>query len=158
MYSVYKTSGSVVASSLQLGMLQSRGPRLSKSRISLDSASNLYVYMWNHNSLGCEQPSGLDVNQSLNVQDVFQPIPGLICCAGVTRSVVMYMYMQLASDLSDILMYLYTSKQTSVRSRVHNHVHVQYNYTCRCVIVICDSRCLDCLQLPLFSVYSELSV
>ena len=32
----------------------------------------------NHNSLGCEQPPGLDVNQSLSVhwQDVFRPIPG----------------------------------------------------------------------------------
>ena len=43
----------------------------------------------NHNSLGCEQPSGLhvDVNQSLITQDVFKPIPGLISCAGVTGSV-----------------------------------------------------------------------
>ena len=38
----------------------------------------------NHDSLGCEQPSGLDVSQSLNVQDA---IPGLISCAGVTGSV-----------------------------------------------------------------------
>ena len=38
----------------------------------------------NHNSLGCEQPSGLDVNQSLNAQDT---LPGLISCAGVTGSV-----------------------------------------------------------------------
>ena len=31
----------------------------------------------NHNSLGCEQPLGLDVNQSPDVQDTFRPIPGL---------------------------------------------------------------------------------
>ena len=37
-----------------------------------------------HNSLGCKQPSGLDVNQSLNAEDTFQPIPGLISCTGVT--------------------------------------------------------------------------
>ena len=41
----------------------------------------------NHNSLGCEQPPGLDVNQSLIAQDVFLPIPGLISCDGVTGSV-----------------------------------------------------------------------
>ena len=41
----------------------------------------------NHNSLGCEQLSDLDVNQSLIVQDMFQPIPGLISCVGVTGSV-----------------------------------------------------------------------
>ena len=41
----------------------------------------------NHNALGCERPSGLDVKQSPNAQDVFQPIPGLISCAGVTGSV-----------------------------------------------------------------------
>ena len=35
----------------------------------------------------CEQPSSPDVNQSLITQDVFQPIPGLISCAGVTGSV-----------------------------------------------------------------------
>ena len=35
----------------------------------------------NHNT------PGLDVNQSLNAQDAFQPIPGLISSAGVTRSV-----------------------------------------------------------------------
>ena len=40
-----------------------------------------------YNSLGCKQPSGLDVNQSLNAQDVFRPIPGLISCTGVTGSV-----------------------------------------------------------------------
>ena len=41
----------------------------------------------NHNSLGYEQSPGLDVNQSLNAQDTFQPIPGLISCVGVTGSV-----------------------------------------------------------------------
>ena len=30
-----------------------------------------------HNSLGCEQPLGLDVNQSPDAQDAFRPIPGL---------------------------------------------------------------------------------
>ena len=43
----------------------------------------------NHNSLGCEQPPGLDVNQSLNVQDEFWPIPGLISGTGVTGSVAL---------------------------------------------------------------------
>ena len=41
----------------------------------------------NYNSLGCEQPLGLDVNQSPDVQDAFRPIPGLISCAGTTGSV-----------------------------------------------------------------------
>ena len=41
----------------------------------------------NHNSLGCERPSGLDVEQSPNAQNTFRPIPGLISCAGVTGSV-----------------------------------------------------------------------
>ena len=41
----------------------------------------------NHNSLGCEQPLGLDVNQSPDAQDAFRPIPGLISCAGATGSV-----------------------------------------------------------------------
>ena len=40
-----------------------------------------------YSSLGCERPSGLHVEQSPNVQDVFRPIPGLISCAGVTGSV-----------------------------------------------------------------------
>ena len=46
--------------------------------------------MKDHNSLGHEQCSGLDVKQSpntLNVQDAFWPIPGLISCAGVTECV-----------------------------------------------------------------------
>ena len=50
----------------------------------------MYMYMRiskNHNSLGCEQPLGLDVNQSPDAQDAFRPIPGLISCAG------MYVYM-----------------------------------------------------------------
>ena len=43
----------------------------------------------NHNSLGHEQPSDLhvDVKQSPNAQYTFQPMPGLISCTGVTRSV-----------------------------------------------------------------------
>ena len=41
----------------------------------------------NHNLLGYEQPLGLDVKQSPNVQDTFWPVPGLISCAGVTGSV-----------------------------------------------------------------------
>ena len=41
----------------------------------------------NHNSLGCKQPLGVDIKQSPNAQDMFQPIPGLISCAGVTGSV-----------------------------------------------------------------------
>ena len=46
----------------------------------------------NHNSLGCEQPSGLAVNQSLNAEGTFQPIPGLISCTGVTVLHVMHAY------------------------------------------------------------------
>ena len=41
----------------------------------------------NHDSLGCEQPLGLDVNQLPAAQDAFRPIPGLISCAGATGSV-----------------------------------------------------------------------
>ena len=44
------------------------------------------MYIENHNSLH-EWPSGLDVKQSPNAQDAYQPIPGLISCAGVTESV-----------------------------------------------------------------------
>ena len=51
------------------------------------STVHMYEYIENHNSLGCKQPSGLDVKQSPNAQDVFRPIPGLISCAGVTGSV-----------------------------------------------------------------------
>ena len=43
----------------------------------------MYMYMRiskNHNSLGREQPLGLDVNQSPAAQDAFWPIPGLISC------------------------------------------------------------------------------
>ena len=43
-----------------------------------------YTFSENHNSLGHERPLGL---QSPDVQDTFQPIPGLISCAGVTGSV-----------------------------------------------------------------------
>ena len=38
----------------------------------------LHIYMkisTNHNSLGCKQPSDLDVKQSPNVQDTFRPKP-----------------------------------------------------------------------------------
>ena len=41
----------------------------------------------NHNSLGREQPLGLDIKQSPNAQDALRPIPGLISCTGVTGSV-----------------------------------------------------------------------
>ena len=44
-------------------------------------------YPKNHNSLGCEQPLGLDVNRSPIAQDAFRPMPGLITCTGATRSV-----------------------------------------------------------------------
>ena len=43
--------------------------------------------MENHNYLGYEWLSGLDFKQPLDVHDVIQPTPGLIGCAGVTRSV-----------------------------------------------------------------------
>jgi len=56
-------------------------------RIMLRPACTVHEYIENHNSLGRKQPSGLDVKQSLNVQDPFRPIPGLISCAGVTGSV-----------------------------------------------------------------------
>ena len=50
----------------------------------------------NHNSLGCEQLLGLDVNQSPDVQDAFRPIPGLISCAGATGSVGVTCHAQMA--------------------------------------------------------------
>ena len=43
--------------------------------------------MKNHNSLGYKQPSDLGVKLSHDVKDVFWPIPGLISCTGMTRSV-----------------------------------------------------------------------
>ena len=49
----------------------------------------------NHNSLGCEQPLGLDVNQSPNAQDVFQPIPGLISCAMYMACVMEWVFLLL---------------------------------------------------------------
>jgi hypothetical protein len=52
--------------------------------------SRLYLQMrisTNHNSLGCEQPLGLDVEQSPNAQDAFRPIPGLISCARARANV-----------------------------------------------------------------------
>ena len=51
----------------------------------------------NHNSLGCEQPLGLDVNQSPVAQDAFRPMPGLISCTGATGSVV-HVYMHVLSS------------------------------------------------------------
>jgi hypothetical protein len=59
----------------------------------------------NHNSLGCEQPLGLDVEQSPNPQDAFRPIPGLISCAGVTGSVGVLRYARMAGliELSMLL-------------------------------------------------------
>ena len=48
------------------------------------NSTEVYRYMRiskNHNSLGCEQPLDLDVNQSPVVQDAFRPMPGLISCA-----------------------------------------------------------------------------
>ena len=59
-------------------------------RISIAKAMKtvqIHEQIKNHNSLGCERPSGLDVKQSSNAQKAFRPIPGLISCAGVTRSV-----------------------------------------------------------------------
>ena len=44
----------------------------------------IHEYIENHNSLGHERPSGLDVKQSPDAQDAFRPIPGLISCAEVT--------------------------------------------------------------------------
>ena len=72
-------------------------------------------------SPGQERPSAIDVQQSPNVQDVFRPIPGLIGCAGVTRSVgithhtctctvhvymYMYMYMYIHCTVYCILLLL----------------------------------------------------
>ena len=47
----------------------------------------MYVHENINNSLGCEQPLGLDVNQSPDVQDAYRPIPGLISYAGAIGSV-----------------------------------------------------------------------
>ena len=47
----------------------------------------LHEEIENHNSLGCKRPPVLGVRQFPNAQDIFPPIPGLISCAGVTRSV-----------------------------------------------------------------------
>ena len=58
----------------------------------------------NHNSLGCERPSGLDAKQSPNVQDAFQPIPGLISCAGVTGSVGITRTCTCAMGIARVLM------------------------------------------------------
>ena len=44
----------------------------------------------NHNSLGCEQPSGLRMNSQPITGCVFWPITGLISCAGVTGRVGMH--------------------------------------------------------------------
>ena len=51
----------------------------------------MYKQIKNYNSLGCERPSGPDIKQSPNLQDMFWPVPGLISYTGVTGSVgVMY--------------------------------------------------------------------
>ena len=67
----------------------------------------------NHNSLGCEQPPGLDVNQS---QDVFLPIPGLIRCAGVTGSVGITRHAH-ATHMASL----------SLHRCWHVYIHVQYD-------------------------------
>ena len=71
-----------------------------------------YQSILNHNSLDHERPSGLDVKQSPNKQDVFQPIPDLISCAGVTGSVGiqlhLYVYVQLMyMNSTRMFMYMY---------------------------------------------------
>ena len=47
----------------------------------------IHEYIENHNSLGHEWPSGLDVKQSPNVQDMFQQ-----CQASSAALMYMYMY------------------------------------------------------------------
>ena len=76
-----------------------------------------YQSILNHNSLGCERPSGLDVKQSPNAQDVFWPIPGLISCAGVTGSVGIQLHL-----------YVYVQLMCMNSTRIDVHVHVLLKY------------------------------
>ena len=74
----------------------------------------MYMYMCmrisvNHNSLGCKQPSGLDVNQSLNVQDAFRPILGLISCMYI------YIHALVTSSLHRLSHYIY-NESTKVQT------------------------------------------
>ena len=69
-------------------MMVSNSARLSRMRFCATSSASTYMYVRisvNHNSLGCEQPQGLD--DVLTTEVTFQPIPCLISCAGVTGSV-----------------------------------------------------------------------
>ena len=64
----------------------------------------VHVYMRiseNHNSLGCEQPLGLDVNQSLNAQDAF---------SHVHVHVYMNVHMQCVPNVRRCYMYIYMTR------------------------------------------------
>ena len=67
----------------------------------------------NQNSLGSEQPPGLEVNQPLSAQDAFQPIPGLISCTGV-------LYHAQATQMAGL-----RSPQYAVYTCLSLHVHVE---------------------------------
>ena len=69
-----------------------------------------------HNSLV------LDVRQSPGAQDTFQPIPGLISCAGVTGTDNVMQYRWLAFDIKHVL-YMYVHVHI-----IHVRVHVLYTY------------------------------
>jgi len=84
--------------------------------------------------LGRKWPSGLDDKQSPNAQDVFQPIPGLISCAGVTGSVGITCHARatqmagLRSSQSHSLVALPICYTCTCIYNVHVHVHVHDVY------------------------------
>jgi len=92
-----------------------------------NSFTNLEIYVHeqieNHNSLGYERPSCLDVKQSPSVQDAFRPIPGLISCAEVTGSV-------------GITRHAHTTQMAGL---IHVHVH-WYIHVLTCITVIAPHR------------------
>ena len=102
----------------------------------------------NHNSLGCEQPPGLDVNQS---QDVFLPIPGLISCAGVTGSVGVTHHAH-ATQMASL----------SLHRCWHVYVHVQYDrHVCTLYMYVCFCHAVEyytCMYILLLYCGVELSV
>ena len=79
----------------------------------------------NHNSLGCESLQGLDVEQSLNAQDAFRPMPGLFSCAGVTGSVgVLHHVYALLIKSKQLLLAAFSSPILNIRHIVHVYVYM----------------------------------
>ena len=106
--SIVELIGLVSQSTIQSALgSRSRSPHIvqqfiTKRYICTCTTTICMVYMRilvNHKCfVGCKQPQGLDVNQSLSAQDTFRPIPDLISCAGVWALLLRVSYTFCNSD------------------------------------------------------------